>query len=166
MLDIISGAADLASGGVVGLLGSVATSVVGYFRQRQDHRQRIELRAQEHGQQFQMLQAEAKYRVEQLRVEQEGAALVAEHEALAESYKADVVSVGDSHLMMVAEFVRRMTRPVLTYVLLGLTGWVYTSSAGDVQEAIARGVVALTGMAVGWWFADRSISKQVARRML
>lgn len=166
MFDLLGVGADVMSGGAVGFLGSLLSGIVGYVRQRLDHQQGMRDRVLDHKHQLEMLEAEAKHRTQGMQIEQEGMVAVAEYEAVAASYQADAQPVGDSRLLLVAEFIRRMTRPVLTFSLLGLTAWVYVQSDGELQDAVARGVVALTATVVAWWFADRAISKQIAGRVL
>jgi len=164
----------LISGGVTGLLGSIASNVLGYFKSKQEHKQQMErdeLQARianaEHRQALEQIKTEAEYRQAELQINAERDIDVAELAALKASYESDVAYAGDNKLMLVAEFVKKLTRPVLTFLLVFVTTGIYFGSADPVlQDVIARSVVALTSTVVSWWFADRQIAKHVAQKVL
>lgn len=160
MIEILS---DVATGGVLGLVGSVTTGVTSYFanRQQQKHElatlelnSRVELKNREFD--LKQTQAEADARIGE-------AALAAEKEAYTESvgmvkasYQHDSTwHESDSQLLRVAEFVRKMTRPVLTLMLIVLVGIIYVTSDMTTQQDIAASVITLAATALSWWFADR-----------
>lgn len=165
---------SLISGGVTGLLGSVASNVLGYFKSKQEHKQVIELRKldhaaaeQENRHALEQIKVEAEYRQAELQINAERDVDVAELAALKASHESDVAYAGDNKLMLVAEFVKKLTRPVLTFLLVFVTISIYFGSADpDLQDVIARSVVALTSTVVSWWFADRQVAKHVAQKVL
>jgi hypothetical protein len=164
---------SLLSGGVVGLVGSIASNVFGYFKNKQEHQQNIELKKIEivsnkndHAYAMEQIKAEAGYKTQQLMVEAESELSVSAYKALSDSYITDATYAGDSRLLIIAEFIKKITRPVLTYVLVFLTTGIYFKSDGDIQDDIARAVVAMTATVVSWWFADRQIAKQIGKRIL
>ncbi len=164
---------SLLSGGLLGVVGSIGSNILGYFKAKQEHKQSIEVRkldivasAKEHGYAMEQIKAEAQYRTEQLSIEAERDLSAAEYSALEASYKSDLAYEGDSTLLLIAEFMRRITRPVLTFFLVFLTTAIYFNSPDDQQSLIARAVVAMTATVVSWWFADRQIAKQIAGKIL
>jgi len=164
---------SLFSGGVLGLLGSIASNVFGFFKAKQEHSQRVEshrwdMKAAENEHRFAMEQitAEATHKRDQLVIESDRAESVAGYEAMIESYKQDQAYEGDSSLLVIAEFIRRITRPLLTFILVFLTTGIYFTSATDQKILIGRAIIAMTATVVSWWFADRQIAKQIGRKLL
>jgi lipopolysaccharide export LptBFGC system permease protein LptF len=164
---------SLLSGGLVGLIGSLGSNILSYFKSKQEHKQFVEFRkldivaaGKDHSYAMEQIKAEAEYRTQQLMIEAERDLSVSEYSALEASYKSDTAYDGDSRLLIIAEFLRRITRPLLTFVLVFLTSAIYFTSQGDQQELIARAVVALTATALSWWFSDRQIAKQISGKLL
>ncbi len=164
---------SLLSGGVLGVIGSLGSNILGYFKAKQDHKQSIELRkldivaaGKEHGYAMAQIKAEAEFKSEQLRIEADRDLSIAEHSVLEASYKSDTAYDGDSALIIIAEFLRRITRPLLTFILVFLTSAIYFTSPDDQQSLIARAIVAMTATVVSWWFADRQIAKQIGNKIL
>lgn len=63
--------------------------------------------------------------------------------------------IGESYRWVNA--VRGLTRPVLTVLLLALTGVVFMLAVDvGMQSDIVNQIVYLTAMAVAWWFGDRA----------
>jgi len=74
--------------------------------------------------------------------------------------------------MVLVDFVRGLTRPGITLYMCALTTLIYIEMQGIVSKAgsqaftpedavgiiklIVEGVIYLTTMAVGWWFATRA----------
>lgn len=157
---------DLISGGVVGVVGSLASNVLGYFKARQDAQIDLAKMRLEHSQQLEQIEAEAKWRHQDLVISAEAGVEQAAYAAMAASYAADAGYAGDNRWLLLAEVVRRLTRPVLTFAFVGLTAAVYATAAADLQDLVGRSVVAITATAVAWWFADRAIAKRVSGRLL
>ncbi|MBL4799589.1 MAG: hypothetical protein JKY50_19470 [Oleispira sp.] len=164
---------SLLSGGVLGVIGSLGSNILGYFKAKQDHKQAVEFRkldivaaGKEHGYAMEQIKAEAQFKSEQLRIEADRDLSVAEYSALESSYKSDTAYEGDSKLLIIAEFLRRITRPLLTFILVFLTSAIYFDSSADQQSLLGRSIVAMTAMVISWWFADRQIAKQIGNKIL
>lgn len=163
----------LLSGGLLGVLGSLGSNILGYFKAKQAHKQSIEVRkldivaaGKDHGYAMAQIEAEAKYRTQQLHIEADRDLSIAEVEALKTSYESVKAYEGDNSWLIAAEFLRRITRPLLTFILVFLTSAIYFGSATDQQSLIAKAIVAMTAMVVSWWFADRQIAKQIGNKIL
>lgn len=164
---------SLLSGGVVGLLGSLVSNVFGYFKSKQEHQQQLafrrldaELAESDHRYALEQIRTEAEYKTQQLQIESERAVSVAEHQALVASYESDKPYSGSSRLLLVAEFMRRITRPVLTFLLVFFTMGIYISADSVLRDLVVRAVIAMTATVVAWWFADRQIAKQIGNKVL
>lgn len=164
---------SLLSGGLLGVIGSIASNILGYFKAKQEHKQNIEIRkldivasAKEHGYAMDQIKAEGEYRNEGLRIDAERDLSTAEYGALESSYKSISDYEGDNKLLIRAEFLRRITRPLLTFILVFLTSAIYFTSPDDQQSLIGRAVIAMTATVVSWWFADRQIAKQISGKIL
>lgn len=163
----------ISAGGLLGLLGSVASAVLAFFKQRQDHRYSLErmekersISLDEHAMRMDELRLESERSQAELRIEAERAVTLAEHQSLEASYQQLAPYAGDDKLLRWAEFARRITRPLITLLLLVLTGLVYASGGDDIQLTISQAVVVMAATAVSWWFADRQIAKMVAGKAL
>lgn len=163
----------LLSGGLTGIAGSLVSNVTGYFKAKQDHAQamdvaKVTLKQGEldHKYALQQIAAEAKHKNDQLSIEADRDLGVAEYAALSESYKSQDSYTGDNKLLVIAEFVNKITRPTLTFALVFLTTAIYFDSADDVQSVIARAVVAMTATVISWWFCDRQIAKTISKKIL
>lgn len=162
MFDVV----DLMSGGVVGVLGSLASNVLGYFKDRQQAQIDLAKLRLEHRQQLEQIEAEAKWRHQDLVVSAEAGVEQAAYTAMAASYAADVPYRGDNAWLLGAEALRQVTRPVLTLVLVAMTGAVYATAGQDLQDVVGRSVVVITATAVSWWFADRTVARRLAGKVL
>ena len=75
---------------------------------------------------------------------------------------------GEGVLMQLVDFVRGMTRPVLTWGLVGLVGAIYfmlaasDKHAAALQPRIVETVLYLATASVLWWFGQRQIEKRHA----
>lgn len=163
---------SLLSGGLAGLFGSLASNVFGYFKTKQEHKQNIERRkldanisAMDHKHALEQIKAEAQYRERELSINAERDVDVASYAALADSYKQDAAYAGDNKLMLIAEFIKKLTRPVLTFVLVFLTTGIYFAGDDAIRDLVARAIIALTATCVSWWFADRQIAKHVSAKV-
>lgn len=156
----------LLSGGLTGIVGSLISNITGYFKAKQEHQQAMDMAQLEHKNTIMQIAAEAKYKNQQLTIEAERDMGVAEYAALAQSYSSQVPYTGDNKLLVIAEFFNKTTRPAITFCLVFLTTGIYFASDDSVRDLIARAVVAMTATVISWWFCDRQISKQVAKKIL
>jgi len=141
---------NVASGGVLGLLGSAFGEVAGFFRRKQEHNQFIE-RTRLEGE----LNA-AKTSGEMAVARERGAA-----DAFTESQRAESALRGEHR--WVTSF-RAFTRPGLTWVALLIT--FYFGIFPPVSEpgiTLAMTVGTYAGMMIAWWFGQRAIDKTTVR---
>lgn len=146
------------TGGLFGLVGNIATKVVGYFEQKQAFTQK---------------QAEWVHEVDLLKLQMQAKAAETEQEIrVAESQgswgglTASVAAegaVGASYGWVNA--VRALTRPTLT---VGLTTFLaaafFAMAPGDIDRAyVADSLVFAAVTSVVWWFGDRAPRKAPSR---
>ena len=155
------------TGGATGLLGTALSAVVDYFQARQRHAQELDLRRLD----IEIAKTEADGAERVAAIEVEGEREAAEWNALEASYReagARMSRPGDGFLMRFVDFVRGMTRPALTWCLLGLVGAIYfllgatDKHAAALQPRIVETVLYLATAAVLWWFGQRQIEKRRA----
>lgn len=163
----------LLSGGLTGIAGSLVSNITGYFKAKQDHAQAMDMAKVtlkqgqlDHKYAMQQIAAEAQYKNELLSIESDRDLGVAEYAALSESYKSQGTYTGDNKLLVIAEFVNKITRPALTFALVFLTTGIYFHSDNAVQDVIAKAVVAMTATVISWWFCDRQIAKTISKKIL
>lgn len=153
------------TGGATGLLGTVVSGAIDFFQSRAEHNRELDLRRLD----IELAQAEANSAERVAAIEAEGARGRAELEAMAASYReasSRMSRPGDGFLMKLVDFVRGMTRPVLTWGLVALVGVIYfTLGAGGlepeaIRPRIIETVLYLTTAAVLWWFGQRQIEKR------
>ena len=162
MLDTIM---SVLSGGATGLLGTIVSGGIDLFQSRAEHKREIDLRRLD----IELAQAEAGSAERVAAIEAEGARDRGELEAMEASYRAASSRMsrpGDGVLMKAVDFVRGMTRPVLTWGLVALVGAIYfTLGAGEltpesVKPRIIETILYLATAAVLWWFGQRQIEKR------
>ena len=158
---------SILTGGATGLLGTAISGVIDYFQGRQRHAQELDLRRLD----IELAQAEASGAERVAAIEAEGERDRAEWEAMTASYReagARWSRPGDGVLIQLVDFVRGMTRPVLTWGLVALVGAIYfllgagNAHAGLLQPLIVETVLYLATAAVLWWFGQRQIEKRHA----
>lgn len=166
---------DIASGGLLGVFGSLASNVLGLFKAREDHRQTMEMRKldasidlRQGEQDMALAQLEADTRLNELQVIKE----TEQSKAEAEAYSASLASAaatgyeGESQLLRFAEFVRKMTRPVLTALLVVFTMIAFFVTADPtLKQTILNMLVASTATVIAWWFSDRTLGHAVRQRL-
>ena len=156
------------SGGVTGLLGTAISGAIDFFQARQRHRQEVELRELD----IKLARVEANAAEKIAGIEAESARGAADAEALRASYREAAQRwsrPGDAWPVQLVDFVRGMTRPALTWGLVGLVAAIYfglaaTSETGIValRARIVDTVLYLATAAVLWWFGQRQIEKRRA----
>lgn len=154
---------SLLAGPATGLFGSLVSNIfggiAGYFKRKQ------ELQAQKLQQDHEtnLLQMNISARGQEMENEQMIAQMAAAADMLAASYQHDA-SYGPVSTKVAA--VLRFVRPVLTLLLLILTGTIYftsldaaTITVGEetmtIKDKVVMSVLFMTEAAVFWWFADR-----------
>jgi hypothetical protein len=137
---------NVASGGVLGLLGTGVSFACSYFKNKQEHGFRLsemELQAK----------VDAAKLAGEVAVQREKGA----GEAFTASQQAEASLGGGASW---TDQLRKATRPVLTLLLVLLTTalWFSTNDA-ELKAYIAQNIVTATVAAVTWWFGQRSIDR-------
>jgi|GEM_PF-1839205 len=170
---------SLVSGGGLGFLGSMVSSVTDIFKQREENRHDEKMMELEN--QHVKMETEKDVQVSRMETiaQKEEAEAEADAQVRSRSYEMDqrrylskkamagnVVAVV---LMASVDFVRGMTRPVLTLYLAVLstmifwkvqeiTGGMITSEeqAAEILRITTMGLLHFFGMSLAWWFGSRS----------
>ena len=158
---------SILTGGATGLLGTAISGVIDFFQARQNHAQEMDLRRLD----IDLAKAEAEGAERVAAIEAESVRDQAEWGAMTASYReagARWSRPGDSVLIQLVDFVRGMTRPVLTWGLVALVGAIYfligasDKQAALLQPRIVETVLYLATASVLWWFGQRQIEKRHA----
>lgn len=137
-------------GGATGLVGTVIGKVFGWLEMRE----RAKTLAMEHAHEITLQRMQIEARGRELESELAIADTAAWSAGRVESYRHDM-SAGESYRWVAAAL--RLTRPVLTLLLLVLTTWVFLRITDlGIQSDVVNQVIYLTAMAVAWWFGDRA----------
>jgi len=171
-MELINLASSAAGGGVLGLLGSLTTGVFGYFKRKAElkrereqlelmHRQELELREAD----ISYMKAEADLALQRDALELEGQQLGADVERFQATIAQDTAAIdhGGHWLLILAEFIRKIFRPVLTSLLFFLVYHVYQDAPEAMKAEIIQGVLGMAAAAGAWWFTDRTQIKQGGR---
>lgn len=146
------------TGGVLGLLGSGLSHVMTLMRRRQDLKHELSLRETE----LNMMREEAVLAERRAKIEADSSAFQQNTVAYVESLRHDESSLNiqGSSLLAFAEFIRKIFRPLATGVLIWLTAEVYFSAMAtpEMRMNICQAVIAFAGMALSWWFVDRTVT--------
>ena len=151
MFEII---ATVLSGGATGIIGS-AIGTVGRFLEKKQELKQMKL---EFDQEIQLQQLQMTARQEELESEQAIAQVQADSEMRSASYAHDA-SYGPA--TPVISSILRFVRPILTFGLLGFSGYIFYSIQDnyDIVRELSNQLMFLTTTAVAWWFGDRSLRK-------
>lgn len=137
---------NVASGGLLGLLGTGVNFALGYFQRKQEHAQRIESLRLE----GELNAAKTAGDVAVAREQGAAGAFVASQQAEA--------NIGRSYKWV--EAVRALTRPGLT-LLLVLLATILRYSADEATRAyIDQNIIVTAVAAVTWWFGQRQLDRQ------
>lgn len=150
-VDIIG---SVLTGGATGLLGTVVSGGLEFFKQKQKDEHELALMAEQR--QNLELEVQGKERVAQ--IESESARDVAESNAFAKSFEtaASRWSEGNSPWLVGVDVARGLTRPLLTGYLCALVTvlW-FTTEDPAIRQRIVATVLYLATAAVLWWFGTR-----------
>jgi hypothetical protein len=155
-MDWMSILGTVTGGGVLGFLNNIGTSILGIFKAREEHRQRMEERR--------LAIDELKLRGEQAREQQAAMAEQGREDTFRESIKSSAMSPAQTIYRWAATVIQLM-RPGITIYLTIATS-VIAFRGGISAEAAATAIIAYCGIAFGWWFGDRQASKLLSRNML
>ena len=161
MFDLIAG---LLTGGATGLLGTAMTTVTDYLERRARHREAIESQRLD----VELAQIEARSVEHRATLALQTAELEAEGRALEASY-ADARErwsrAGEGGAIVAVDVVRGLTRPLITWLLIGLVAGIYwTSLPGEeaLRTRIVATVLYLATTCIVWWFGGRRPSAPAA----
>jgi len=182
MLSILT---TLIGGGVTGLLGTAITSVLGYFKQKEENKMALALEDSRRKTltlqaNINLKMAEAKVRgaIDLEEIRQEGEARITSYENDKAAY-ATGDTAKNSFLFILVDFLRGIIRPGLTIYLIVLTTLTYLKADAlvnaigvdilNVDDAIAMvkeinaTILYLTVVCVSWYFGNRSVEKHDAK---
>lgn len=159
MLDFILSAA---SGGLLGVVGSVGKAAVGMLQQKQSNK---------HEESIAKVQADANVRIATIEAEKgvkladarraqiDSQAKVEDKKALQKAIDAEAKFVPTG--IKTLDFIRGVNRPALTWALLVMSGLLFFSGYAndEIRASIADGVLFLASMATAYWFGDRPLKK-------
>jgi hypothetical protein len=180
-MDIFSGIASVLSGGVTGLIGTVAQKVFEFKTKQLE----IELQKEKFANDVEMKKAEAAImaqewaaRTQVAKIETEGASDVADSKAFAVSlasepqrYATGTLSEKQNWFMVVLDFMKGIIRPFLTLYLCAITTVLYISarklvpdmvSVDDALAMVSKITDTLLYLFVTctcWWFGSRGTKK-------
>ena len=151
---VLGSSVSALGGGLFGLVGNVATKVIGLFEAKQELVQKKE----EWGHEERLLDMQTKAKAAETEQELAVAAQSGSWSGLAESLKSET-TIGATYPWVNA--VRALVRPALT---LGLAAFLcaafFAMPAGDIDRAyVADSLVFAAVTAIVWWFGDRAPKK-------
>ena len=150
MVDSIS---SIISGGVTGLLGTMMSSIFDFFEKKRAAKVVMENRQID----LQIAQAANLPAGNRAAIQTGGNVAVAPYKHDTHSFLGDrELTSGQTWLVVILDFVRGITRPVITYGLLLYTGVLVCKSKGTVGQDAESTLLYLTTAAVLWWFGDRA----------
>ena len=151
-MDITTILGNVASGGLLGLLGTAVNFGLSYFKARQENRQKLEWAKEER--ETMKLQGDLQA------ARTAGDVAVARESGAAAAFTASIEAEGKLPRSFAwVDAVRGLTRPFLTVFLLILT-WIIYYSADDTTKAyIAQNIVVTAVAAVTWWFGQRQLDR-------
>lgn len=136
------------TGGATGLIGSLIGRVAGYFEEKQK---------------LKRLEVELAHEVVLQKMQQQENALEREQEKYITGVEAQTTSLVSSyaHDSSFGDSALRWVRPLLTLLLIVGTVLVYYTLPDQLTKSdVALQIVYFTGVAISWWFADRSGRKR------
>ena len=151
---VLGSSVSALGGGLFGLLGNVASKVIGIFEAKQEFAQKKE----EWGHEERLLDMQTKAKAAETEQELAVTASSGSWSGLGESLKAET-GIGATYSWVNA--VRALVRPALT---LGLASFLcaafFAMPAGDIDRAyVADSLVFAAVTAIVWWFGDRAPKK-------
>lgn len=152
-MDVLGSLVGAASGGLLGVAGSLIGKVAGYF----ETKQKMKLAEIENKHSLALLDKQAELqkmaqdgKFQLTRLETDSANLIG-------SYKHDA-SYGETYKW--ASSILRFVRPFLTFSVIGVFVFVYhrADEFGDVNtvQRMSNEICFLASTCLSWWFADRS----------
>ena len=143
------------TGGLTGLLGSGITVVAEHYKQKQKNEH--ELATAKIEQDTMRLEMEGQERISE--IEGETQKSVAEAAAFTQSMKSDKATYtkgSGSGWLVAVDFFRGVTRPFVTWYLIGLVTAMYiTTTQPDMEQKIILTTLYITTTVILWWFGSR-----------
>ncbi len=160
--------ADAASGGVLGLIGSVVGVGARHIQAKAEHKRRLTEQAHE----LALLDRQRAAAAEETEQEIALAAAAGSWDGLRASIAHDAAAGAAPGLPGWVQAVRALMRPMLTLLLLAaviviwrdLAAVLPPTEAAITGQHLARSVVAAPTTAVVWWFGDRSLAASAEKR--
>lgn len=145
-MDLTSLLGNVASGGVLGLVGTLFSGVLSYFQAKQQHGFRMD-----------EMQLEAQVSAAQAA----GQVAVAREAGAAAAFtgsQAAEASIGATYPWVNA--VRALTRPVLTLLYIVLTAIIFfTTADATMKQFVIENIVWTGSGCTVWWFGSRQLDK-------
>jgi hypothetical protein len=143
---------NVASGGLLGLLGTAVNFALGYFKQKQEHRQRLEWAKDE--------RETLALRGQLTAAQTAGDLAVAREKGAGEAFTASVEAEGRiASSYRWVDAVRALTRPGLTFLLVVLAAFLRFSADAGTRAYIDQNIVVTAVAAVTWWFGQRQLDR-------
>ncbi len=160
--------ADAASGGLLGLVGSVVGVGARHIQTRAEHKRRLAEQVHE----LALLDRQRAAAAAETEQEIALAAAAGSWDGLRASIAHDAAAGAAPALPAWVQSVRALMRPALTLLLLAaviviwrdLAAVLPPTEAAAAGQHLARAVVAAATTAVVWWFGDRSLAASAEKR--
>lgn len=144
-------------GAIFGAVGAIGGKIVDYKMKQLDNEFQLQMRDKDMAQA--RAEAEAKYAI--TRLEGDTQLAIRDLDNLQTSAANDKATYGDNTLGRIVDFLRGITRPIITYaamVLVFHVSWVSLRTGGLNGEQVERmlnEVLFMSGVAITWWFGTR-----------
>jgi len=152
-MDVLGSLVGAASGGLLGVAGSLIGKVAGYF----ETKQKMKLAEIENSHSLALIDKQAELQRMAIDGQYQLKSLETDSANLIGSYKHDA-SYGETYKW--ASSILRFVRPFLTFSVIGVFVFVYfkADQAGDLDtvQRMSNEVCFLLSTCLSWWFADRS----------
>ena len=143
------------TGGLLGFAGNIVTFGLSYFKNKQDHKFKMEEEKLAMDKLSLQGQLDAAKTSGEIALTQEKSV----GEAFLESQKSET-SLSSVATYIWAGTVRVLVRPIVTFYLVAVSTLLYFfPPATTAQEDIASGLLIMTNAVVFWWFGQRQIEK-------
>ena len=140
-------------GGTTGLVGSLVGRVFGWMETR-EKRKNMEL---EFAHELSVMEVQGRIRADELEAESKIVEAKVAGDIRTASYRHDMAG-GEPYRWVIS--VLRLIRPILTVMLIGITGAIVLTFEPSTAIEVANQCVYLTGMAIAWWFGDRAPARK------
>ncbi len=158
MMDFGDLIGNVMTGGATGLLGALGSAALGIWRNHQNHKQELAMRALD----IKELELEAAQAERQNAHETEMADKKYASEGLQASYREATRPLyeGDSTLLRIADFIRTLVRPVTLATLSGFVIAIYFTTADEsIRDDLVSTVRYLFSAVIVWYFGGRQLEK-------